>query len=188
MLYRSEQGQEGPVAQHLVIARVAARTGLKLQPLIVQQQNLQHILRPPLGLLYWPGSATPLQTSSYEGWRLSVALTTLERRGIELSEHRLSPARLRQRLHQAHPLQPRPGAERDLAGLLLQLLPLCRNPGLLDQQLQDYKGQAAAHAVGVGGKLAAVPGAEGVKGWLAEFFSIYSGRLGQSFQIGRAHV
>lgn len=102
------------------------------QPLIVQQENLQHILRPPLGLLYWPSSAAPLHTSAWEGWRLAVAITALERRGIELSQYRLSPARLRQRLHRALALQPRPGAERDLAGLLLQLLPLCRNPELLE--------------------------------------------------------
>ena len=102
------------------------------QPLIVQQENLQHILRPPLGLLYWPSSAAPLHTSAWEGWRLAVAITALERRGIELSQHRLSPSRLRQRLQRALTLQPRPGAERDLAGLLLQLLQLCRNPGLLE--------------------------------------------------------
>jgi AraC-like DNA-binding protein len=102
------------------------------QPLIVQQENLQHILRPPFGLLYWPSSAAGLHTSAWEGWRLAVALTTLERRGVELSQYRLSPTRLRQRLHQAQPLQPHPGAERDLAGLLLQLLPLCRNPALLE--------------------------------------------------------
>lgn len=102
------------------------------QPLIVNQENLQHILRPPMGLLYWPSSAAPLHASAWEGWKLSVTITTLERRGIELSQHRLSPARLRQRLHRALPLQPRPGAERDLTGLLLQLLPLCRNPVLLE--------------------------------------------------------
>ena len=110
------------------------------QPLIVQQKNLQHILRPPLGLLYWPGSAEPLQTSAYEGWRLSVAVTALERRGMELSQHPLSPARLRQRLRQAQPRQPRHVAERDLASLMLQLLQLCRNPGPHDQRLLESLG------------------------------------------------
>ena len=110
------------------------------QPLIVQQENLQHILRPPLGLYYWPSCATPLACSSYEGWRLSVPLAALERRGIELCQQQLRPARWRPRLRQALALSPRPGAEGDLAGLLLQLLPLCRNPGLSHGRLLDPLG------------------------------------------------
>ncbi|MFN7899044.1 MAG: helix-turn-helix transcriptional regulator [Synechococcaceae cyanobacterium] len=108
------------------------------QPLIVRQQNLQHILRPPLGWLYWPSAAPPLHTSAYKGWRLSVAIAAIEQRGSELSHHRLSRTRLRQRLLQALPMQPRHVEERDLASLLLQLLqllPLCRNPGPHDQRL-----------------------------------------------------
>ena len=125
-------GPQAPVRPAAAAADLLIPVG---QPLIVQQQNLQHILRPPLGLLYWPSAAAPLQTSAYEGWRLSVAIAALEQRGNELSQHRVSPARLRQRLLQAVPVQPRQGVERDLASLLLQLLPLCRHPGLHDQRL-----------------------------------------------------
>lgn len=95
------------------------------QPLHVRQGNLDHILRPPLDLLFLPEGADGVLVAPFHGWRLSMAQERLCQLAAELSGHRLSPGRCRRRLQTIRPLQPQQTSERELAAALRQLLRVC---------------------------------------------------------------
>jgi AraC-like DNA-binding protein len=107
---------------------------------MVQQRNLERILRPRQDLLYLPAGEGGPHLSSFQGWRVTMELERLVQLAAQMAEHRLSPGRFRRSLASWRALQLRHSPERELGAGLLQLLQLSESQTLRQQQHLELVG------------------------------------------------
>ena len=107
-------------------------------PLLLHQETVQRILRPPLDLLYLPAGAHGVHTSPFHGWKISLDPEELCRVGADLAEHQLSPGRFRRSLRSPHLLQAHHSPARQLVEALQHLIQVaCSETLLLARQLEQ---------------------------------------------------